>query len=61
VQNILKYTSLLEVIGCTLIVCLLGHDVITVRFIIFLYNFIHVHKINTCSIIGSYFIQLSIL
>ncbi|XP_011058401.1 PREDICTED: odorant receptor 22c-like [Acromyrmex echinatior] len=31
VQSTLQYTSLLEVMGCTIIVCLLGHDVITVR------------------------------
>ncbi|XP_012063256.1 PREDICTED: uncharacterized protein LOC105626570 [Atta cephalotes] len=29
VQSTLQYTSLLEVMGCTIIVCLLGHDVIT--------------------------------
>lgn len=31
VQNTLEHTSLLEVMGCTIIVCLLGHDIITVR------------------------------
>ncbi|XP_032669664.1 uncharacterized protein LOC116843386 isoform X2 [Odontomachus brunneus] len=29
VQNALEHTSLLELLGCTMIVCLLGHDVIT--------------------------------
>ncbi|XP_011645663.2 odorant receptor 4-like [Pogonomyrmex barbatus] len=29
VQNTLEHTSLLEVMGCTIIVCLLGHDIIT--------------------------------
>ncbi|XP_012230123.2 odorant receptor 4-like isoform X2 [Linepithema humile] len=29
VQNTLEYTSLLEVMGCTIIVCLLGHDILT--------------------------------
>lgn len=30
VQDTLQYTSLLEVMGCTIIVCLLGHDILTV-------------------------------
>ncbi|XP_019699386.1 odorant receptor 4-like [Harpegnathos saltator] len=29
VQNTLEHTSLLELLGCTMIVCLLGHDIIT--------------------------------
>ncbi|XP_070159377.1 odorant receptor 4-like [Polyergus mexicanus] len=29
VQDTLVYTSLLEVMGCTIIVCLLGHDILT--------------------------------
>ncbi|XP_020279337.1 odorant receptor 4-like [Pseudomyrmex gracilis] len=29
VQNTLEFTSLLEVMGCTMIVCLLGHSVLT--------------------------------
>ncbi|XP_036146796.1 uncharacterized protein LOC105834979 [Monomorium pharaonis] len=29
VQNTLEHTSLLEVMGCTIVVCLLGHDIIT--------------------------------
>lgn len=31
VQDTLEHTSLLEVMGCTIIVCLLGHDILTVR------------------------------
>jgi len=31
VQNVIQYSSLLELIGCTLIICLLGYLVIMVN------------------------------
>lgn len=46
VEDILQYMCLVEVIGCTFILCLLGYYIIMVREIMIFYTNIYIYKIS---------------